>query len=198
MDKQFFIELTNDLYRLTILFPEEEPLRLKLRDRADDILSDLVTILEGDSEEKREAAKKVERKLGILESMLEIAEDQKWVKKEKFADIRENYKKIKEEIKKFNRLQKEKARKPERTTERKLGSGKKSEKPAAITSLNDRQRKIIKIMEKSGKVQVSEVLNSLENRVTKRTLRRDFKKLMEMNLVERIGKANFTRYQLKE
>jgi len=192
MDKRFFVELTNDLYRLTLLFPKEEPLRSKLRSLADDVLADLVTILEGDSEEKAEAAKRLERKLGILESMLEIAEEQKWVKEEEFEEIKESYSSIKEEVKNFNRLQK-----PKKSGKEPLRKERKSSRGKGV-SLNDRQKKILEILEEGGQVQVKDVMEKLDEDVTKRTLRRDFKKLVRMNFAERIGKANMTKYKVKE
>ncbi len=192
MDKKFFVELTNDLYRLTILFPKEEPIRIKLRSLADDVLAHLITILQGSGEEKREAAKKVERTLGILESMLEIAEDQKWVEEEEFKDVKEKYQSIREEIEEFNKLQSgdKKEKKPLKK--------KRKSSPGKITSLNKRQKEILEILENRGKVQVQDVIDNLDEDVTKRTIRRDFKKLMDMHFVERIGKANMTRYRIKE
>lgn len=194
MDKKFFIELTNDLYKLTILFPKEEPIRIKIRSLADDILTDLITILEGDSEEKKEAAKRAERSLGILESMLEVAQDQKWVKKEEFKEVKESYGSIKEEIEEFNKLQKEDQKKKD---EKPL---KKERKPSGnqVMSLNRRQKDILELLEKRGKLQVQDVIDELDLDVTKRTVRRDFKKLIGMHFVEMEGKANMTRYKLKE
>ena len=194
MDKKFFIELTNDLYRLTILFPKEEPIRIKLRSLADDVLADLVTILEGDADEKREAAKKAEKNLGILDSMLQIAKDQKWTEEDDFEDVIENYESIKEEIEEFNersgkKQKEEKALKKERKTSKPSGS---------VISLNNRQKKILELLEKRGKMQVQDVLDDLDLSVTKRTIRRDFQKLMDMHFVEREGEANMTRYKIKD
>lgn len=195
MDKKFFVELTNDLYRLTILFPNEEPIRIKLRGLADDILTDLITILQGTSAEKIEVAKRVERSIGILESMLEIAEEQKWVKEEEFEELKEKYASIRKEIEEFNRLRAQASTINTRVQpiekERK-STGKK------VISLNKRQKKILEILEKSGKVQVQDVVDQFEKEITKRTIRRDFQKLMDMDMAERIGKANMTYYRLKE
>ncbi len=236
MDKKFFIELTNDLYRLTILFPEEEPIRIRIRGLADDILTDLITILEGSSEEKIEAAKTVERKIGIMEGMLDIAKDQKWVKNEEFKEVEESYKQIKEEISKFNELQKKKKKnqkplsskktsqnesdkqkdkkevnkKEKRRTEKESKSGKSkpkenktkpesNENPIKnIISLNKRQKKILEMLESKNKVQVQDVIDNLTSKVTKRTIRRDFKKLMDLGFADQKGKANMTYYTIKK
>ena len=194
MDKQFFIELTNDLYRLTILFPKEEPIRIKLRSLADDVLADLVTILEGDADEKREAAKSVEKTLGILNSMLQIAKDQKWTEEDDFEDVIDSYQSIKEEIEGFNERNKK-----EKKDEKPLKKERKTSKPTgSVISLNNRQKKILELLEKKGKMQVKDVLEGLDLSVTKRTIRRDFQKLMDMHFVEREGEANMTRYKIKD
>lgn len=195
MDKKFFIELTNDLYRLTILFPDEEPIRIKMRSLADDILSDLITILEGASDEKLEAAKKIEKNIGILEGMIEIARDQKWVKEDDFKDVKENYLEIKDEIKKFNKMQKS-----QKETKRPLTKTKPEPEPPKqnVTSLNNRQKKILEMLEKNAKVQVQDVINELDKKVTKRTIRRDFKRLVKMGFAVKKGRANTTHYKLKE
>jgi len=43
MDRSFLIQLTNEIYRLTLLFPKKEPLRYKMRELADDILANFLT-----------------------------------------------------------------------------------------------------------------------------------------------------------
>ncbi len=192
MDKYFFVELTNDLYRLTILFPKEEPIRIKIRSLADDILTDLITILEGNSAEKREIAKKLERNLGILESMLEIAEGQNWVKQEDFSEVKEKYLSIKKEIENFNKMQESKQKSSAPLKKERETSGKK------IWNLNDRQKIILSILEKRGKAQIQDIVKELEKNVTKRTLRRDFTKLMDLDLVEKRGKTNMTFYRIKD
>ncbi len=47
MDKEFFIKLTANIYRLTLLFPKKEPLRFKMREIANKILADSILILRG-------------------------------------------------------------------------------------------------------------------------------------------------------
>ncbi len=187
------MELTNDLYRLTILFPKEEPIRIKTRSLADDILTDMITILTGGSDEKVEAARNAQRKISILESMLEIAEDQKWIKEEEFEDVKKRYVSIRKELELFNKSAKKKKDPEEEPLrkERQSSGGK-------VTSLNARQKKILELLENSVKLQVQDVIDELDEEVTKRTVRRDFKKLMKLDFVERLGKANLTYYRIKQ
>ncbi len=102
MDKSYFIELTNKLYRLTLFFPQKEPLRDKVRGTADEILSDLTIILEGVKHEKREAAFRVERNLQILDTLLELSKRQHWIETEEIERVQENYTQIRKEVEEFN------------------------------------------------------------------------------------------------
>jgi predicted HTH transcriptional regulator len=63
-------------------------------------------------------------------------------------------------------------------------------------SINERQEKILEILKEKGKVQVGQVKEFFPN-VSKRTLRRDFQKLLKKGIIERIGEKNKTFYQLK-
>lgn len=42
MDKDKIIELTNRIYKITLLFPKKEPLRYRIRETADEVLSNLI------------------------------------------------------------------------------------------------------------------------------------------------------------
>jgi len=82
MDSDYFIQLTANLYRLTLLFPKKEPLRYKMRELADDIL-----------------AKPIEKDLEILDSFFEVAKAQNWVSSSNVLEIQQEYSKLKEGLK---------------------------------------------------------------------------------------------------
>jgi len=82
MDKDFLIKLTNNLYRLTLLFPKKEPLRYKMRELADDIL-----------------VNQTEEKLEILDNFFEVAKTQNWVSPSNVLEIQQEYSKLKEGLK---------------------------------------------------------------------------------------------------
>ena len=88
MDKDFLIKLTNNLYRLTILFPKKEPLRYKMRGLADEILAD-----------------QTEEKLEILNSFFEVAKTQNWVTPQDILNLQQEYSNVKEELKKLSEVQ---------------------------------------------------------------------------------------------
>lgn len=82
VDKNYLIQLTQDIYRLTLLFPKKEPLRYKMRELADDILT-----------------KPNEEYLAILDSFFEVAKAQGWVNQQNILNLQAEYSKLDGEIK---------------------------------------------------------------------------------------------------
>jgi len=82
MDKNNLIELTNKVYKLTLLFPKKEPLRYKIREIADDILA-------YDSN-----SKKLQENLSILKKYFNVAKYQNWVSYFDILEIEKKYDKI--------------------------------------------------------------------------------------------------------
>lgn len=83
MNKENLIELTNKLYKLTLLFPKKEPLRYKMREVADEILANLVS-----------NPSKIKKNLEIIKSYFEVARWQNWVSYFDILEIEEEYDKI--------------------------------------------------------------------------------------------------------
>ena len=93
MDKNYLIQLTQNLYRLTLLFPKKEPLRYKMREIADQILAKCSMLnLEQNP---------VLEDLEILDGFFEVAKAQNWVAVVDVLRIQEEYNRIKAEIKKI-------------------------------------------------------------------------------------------------
>ncbi len=96
--KTSLIELTNELYQLTLLFPKKEPLRYKLRETADDILADFISLTSYSSIYQQNEivlqTKNLKTKLEILDSFLEVAKNQNWVNKENILRLKEKYQKL--------------------------------------------------------------------------------------------------------
>jgi DNA-binding HxlR family transcriptional regulator len=109
-------------------------------------------------------------KLEILDSFFEIVKVQNWVSKDLILLLQKEYSKLKEN----------------------LSSNKNQD-----SILNERQNKILEVLKEKEKVQVREIKNIFPQ-VSKRTLRRDFEKLVNQGLVERIGEKINTFYQLKD
>jgi outer membrane biosynthesis protein TonB len=102
MDKRYFVDLTSKLYRLTFFFPQKEPLRDRIRETSDEILADVVVILEGEIEEKKQAAFRVEKNIKILDVLLDLAKLQNWIEEEKVEIVKNNYLAIKREVEDLN------------------------------------------------------------------------------------------------
>jgi hypothetical protein len=85
MDRDFLIKLTNNLYRLTLLFPKKEPLRYKMREVADDILAEQSPLLALEY-------------LGVLDSFFEVAKSQNWVAAQDVLNLQAEYSKLDGEL----------------------------------------------------------------------------------------------------
>ena len=172
MDKNYLIQLTQNLYRLTLLFPKKEPLRYKMREIADQILAKCSMLnLEQNP---------VLEDLEILDGFFEVAKAQNWVAVVDVLRIQEEYNRIKAEIKKIAKCP------PEKEITR--------VEPVQIP--NSRQEKILAILKEKGRAQVWQVKQVFPE-VSKRTLRRDFESLLKQGIIERRGERNDTFYQLK-
>jgi len=200
MDKDYLIQLTNEIYRLTLLFPKKEPLRYKMRELADEILANTILVNNNPSYKpvKRHSQEVVEN-LEVLDSYFAVAKEQNWVSPSEIFAVQEEYGKIVDKL--IERLDE-------------VGLEKKTKKPleglvedtervevregigAIETKRNLRQEKILEILRDRGRAQVWEIQKIFPD-VTKRTLRRDFEQLLKQRLIERMGKRNETFYQLK-
>lgn len=169
MDKNNLIELTNKVYKLTLLFPKKEPLRYKIREVADDILA------------CNSGSKKLQENLSILKKYFEVAKWQNWVSYFDILEIEKKYDKIGNDLL-------ETVGKPALPIKR--------DESVFVKDLDNRKEKILEILKEKERIQVWEV-NEILSDVSKRTLRRDFEQLLKQGLVERIGERNNTFYQLK-
>ena len=170
MNKEFLIELTDKLYKLTVLFPKKEPLRYKMREVADDIVANFC----------KEQNPEIFKNLEVLDSFFEVAKAQNWLSSQDILNLQQEYSKLKEGLKE---KKVETRSLPTPTLDVKGG-------------VNGRQEKILEILREKGKAQVWQ-LKQIFPEVSKRTLRRDFEFLLKQGKIERIGERNATFYQIK-
>ena len=190
MEKEYFIQLTKELYRLTLLFPKKEPLRYKLRELAAEILANLILVLKGNFHRSGNLVEGIENDLEVLDTYFEIAKDQNWVSPDDILEIQKEYSNIREEIEKVKK-EEEKNPQPE------IKENPEKEKVAERNDIiNERQQKILEILREKGRAQVGQLV-SVFPQVSKRTLRRDFRFLLKRGLIERIGEKNYTFYQMR-
>jgi len=190
MTKGFYIQLTNNLYRLTLFFPKKEPLRYKVREVGDDVLAKILLLLRENSIKPKTLIADIEKDLEILDSFFEVAKVQNWISPFDILEIQQEYSKIRGEFERFSGIGRE---------ERPVIIG----LPAASVetnlkpqNINDRQSRILEILKERGRAQVGE-LKTVFPDISKRTLRRDFKDMLKQNLIERVGERNETFYILK-
>jgi len=188
MDSKYFTQLTNDLYQITLLFPEGEPLKYKMRDLGSTVLNNLILLIEGKEEKEcLDLTREIRRVIDPLNSFFEVVKSQKWVELSLLEEIQEKYLIIKEEMEKFEDYVKQ----------NKVVLQKSFTPSKESVSFNERQKKIVTLLREKEKVQVNDI-QLVFPKITKRTIRRDFDLLLEKGVVERLGKANMTFYQLAD
>jgi len=209
MEKRQIIDLTNKVYRLTLLFPKKEPLRYKIREIANDILTfsinweSLNSLNPGKyasnlKERKKETIFNLEESLDVIHNYFEISKWQNWINYFEILEIQEEYDKIKKEL--YEEIKKieieEKTNEIQNIPKNNLIEEKNIQMDNNFIEKETRKEKIIKILKKVEKIQVGEI-NKLFPDVSKRTIRRDFQKMLDQGIIERIGEKNNTYYRLK-
>jgi len=205
MNKEKVIEITNKLYKQTLLFPKKEPLRYKMREVADNILTEIVGW--ETSHKLNPGWLSVEKDFAVLKSYFNVAKWQNWASYFDLLKLEDEYDKLerdlKEEIESLKQIEKlsqieEGLNKKEHKEQEKRDKSEKEEInnfSDFLEPLEPRKRKIIEILKEKEKIQVWEVKKVFPN-VSKRTIRRDFDKLVKQGLIERIGTRNETFYRL--
>lgn len=84
MDRAHLVQLTKDVYRLTLLFPKREPLRWKIREAGNDLLAGFIAQRNNNAATVRECAE-------IIVSFLEVALDQDWVSPASILEVKKVY-----------------------------------------------------------------------------------------------------------
>jgi len=176
MNKEFLIQLTNKIYRLTLLFPKKEPLRYKMREVAASFLT---------NPNKEE--------LETLNSLFEVALAQNWVSPSELLMVKEEYFGLTSTL---NAIEQS----PQQTlpvlAKEEIENSQIQIQPQIQSDLPERQVKILDFLKENGRAQVWQ-LKEVMPEVTKRTLRRDFEHLLGIGEIERVGERNNTFYQLK-
>ena len=105
MDKNYFIKLTSKLYRLTLFFPENDPLREKMRKLGADILANLIFILEGAFYQSRALVDNTRKDVEALICFFEVVRTLNWIDPSDLLEIQKEYSKISDELKRISEIQ---------------------------------------------------------------------------------------------
>ena len=180
MNRLDYLKLTQAVYRVTDGFPAGEPLKFKIREMANQILSDLVLF-------NPTGGEKILKDIEVLDNYFEVARIQNWVNPLNFLVLGKEYIKIKKEFE------------GEEKKEKKETSRKETEEPKdrVERSGKERHQKVLEILKEKGQTQVWEIKKIFPG-ISKRTLRRDFDYLLKQGIIERIGEKNNTSYKIKE
>lgn len=196
MDKDFLIQTTNNLYRLTLFFPKKEPLRYKMREKASDILAQFLE--DGPIAQFLEDGP-LSSMLEVLNGFFEVAKEQNWVSPSDILVVQTAYINLGDELRSSSRFanvhvmkELEKAETAEQSPELMPEGGLAQRRH---TDISERQKKILELLKERGRTQVHQV-QQIFPQLTKRTLRRDFEQLLHQGLIQRIGERNEISYQV--
>lgn len=216
MKKEDLVQLAKNLYRLTVLFPKKEPLRFRIRELADDILSNSIIILNTNPGNPKGLIFDTENNIEVLDSFLEIAKSQNWVSPSEILNLQQEYRNIKGKMK--NQIESGAKSEIEEFSEARISpetnfpkenydiipipqltkdSPKIILEPVLGGQIPSRQEKILTILKEKERLQVKD-LKEVFPKVSKRTLRRDFEQLLKKGLVNRAGEKNSTFYQVRQ
>jgi len=196
MSEQKYLELTNALYKVIEFFPEEEPLKNRTKEKALEIMENLVLISLPQASPnpgiipKEKVSNHILKDIEVLKGYLKLGKSQGWIDSLNFLILSKEYDKIKEEIQPAVKVMQRGAGLTEENK-------KTNEKQSVISdeSISKRQKKILKILEKEEKAQVGD-LKKVFVQISKRTLRRDLEDLLKKKKVVRTGEWNQVVYSL--
>ena len=205
MTRDTVIKITTGVYRVTALFPEEEPLRFFLRKKAGEILEKSVLIMVDNpvslsKEEKKQIVRRLLKDLEIMDSYLLIGAALENIDERNFETLRDYYRRLEDYFKKtisggsrFGVSQSEKTKKSVKE-EIPADAGETSEIRNKSTKL--RLQKIVEIVKQKEEVRVGDLKESFPE-LSKRTIRRYFDYLVKKGIVQRVGEGKETRYRYR-
>ncbi|MFA5165738.1 MAG: hypothetical protein WC449_00330 [Candidatus Paceibacterota bacterium] len=225
MDKNYILQLTLGLYKVTELFPEREPLRYKIREKANDIYAGIAT---SNFCENRNNCEVILNDLGVLNAFLELARMHNWANERNFVVLSQGYLALEQDIQK--KLLEDKIVKGTKAyvmsakpvtdnqpmshiqsvgrsipIKDKVVKKKETPKKKSDSSLSGakkangnitRKSDIQKILSQKGPMRLVQLVNNF-SAVNKRTLRRDVARLVEENVLERYDVGKLTFYKIK-
>lgn len=217
-DAEFFREarqkaltLTLALYRVTALFPKEEPLRLKIRQAADEILGETVELGYRGNEKKEEI---IAAKTAVIKVLLEVAREMRFAKPLNFLALEREYESLanfcQKAVKQSEKLYSWHNFTRHLSVNEQKGAGFIEEKampeitsPATavvvssngISELNERQKAILTLVKSVGEARLSDFFEKFKG-ISSKTIQRDLHYLVENELLKRVGERRWTTYTI--
>lgn len=214
INKEHLIKLTEALYKVTGLLPEQEPLRKSIRQEGLNILALGATFFSNPCLIFKDVQKRDQTRIILGEQMLEsiagisaffgLAKKQNWLDGINFVILNNAYQDLKREINEIisanisNSNNRQGAQQKEQSTPLEQKPAEEPSKQARVDLAilkNKRHKKIMAVLEKKDKAQVKD-LEPYFPQTSKRTLRRDMGYLVDYGFLKRIGNRNDTFYQI--
>lgn len=199
MQKDKYLKLTNELYKVLDFFPESDPLKNRAKDKALAITEALVLItnISGWTSFQNEKVKvQLHDDIDILLGYLWIAKMQKWINSINYLIIAKEYEKLRNEIGSPINITTKEVPKDLKTEETKTEETKTIIATDITIEITDRQRQILEYLKKNNRAQVMDLQKILPD-ITKRTIRRDLDELLSAGKIERSGDFNRVFYTIK-
>ncbi|HNY36158.1 MAG TPA: hypothetical protein PLD14_00160 [Candidatus Pacearchaeota archaeon] len=223
MTEENIIKLTNALYKVTDLFPKEEPLKFAIRKEGLDVMffSNLVKgkSLSSTPKEKEQYLDKVLSKIELIKTYFSIAKEQEWVAERNFEVLEREYEVLKDslglsvikdkEVKKpiAVEIQKEESvavfanmgniKEEKAKEDKKVEMVKREVKHLNYEELSSVQLKVLEILQSKGQLKANQISECFPE-MNPRTIRRELKGLKEMKIISCMGGGKMTAYKISE
>lgn len=211
MDKNYFIELTINLYRATDIFSDEEPLKFLLRKKSNEILEEISPHhFSENSTISFEESEKLGKMIQSLKSLLKVAESREEGDQLTFFFLTGEYERIEKELggvyssqevlethfyhqDGFNRKNEEINHNKDISHGEEINHGDIKTKEVSITG---RQEKILSLLRHQPNLDVNKMAQNFSG-ITTRTIRRDLMGLLEKGLLKKRKDGKTIFYQVK-
>lgn len=179
MDKDYLIKLTLAVHQASEWWPGNVFLKFKIRNLVNEILADFILI--SHTNPGSDVCSRITKNIQALKQDLKELRAQKLIDRKDFLLFQREYNRIGEGVA---------ALVPAQPRERIAAEKQESKvRDPVIGGLNQRQQKILQILERKEKIQVWELKKVFPN-LSKRTLRRDLESLLKKELIRRNGQWN--------
>lgn len=213
MTEENIIKLTNALYKVTDLFPKEDPLKFAIRKEGLDVLF-FSNVVRGKSvsvpsREKGEHLDKVLAKIELIKTYFNIARDQEWVSERNFTILEREYDSLKDslslevlrvkEVKKQPVMEMKPAvpvsagLKEEVREEKKAEPEKREVKHINYEELSSIQLRVLEILQNKGRLKANQISEFFPE-MNPRTIRRELKGLKDSKIINSTGGGKMTLY----
>ncbi|MFA5714906.1 MAG: hypothetical protein WC998_04145 [Candidatus Paceibacterota bacterium] len=219
MTEENIIKLTNALYKVTDLFPKEDPLKFAIRKEGLDVLF-FSNIIKGKSisvvpKEREQHLEKVLAKIELIKTYFGIAKEQEWVSERNFEVLENEYDSLKDslalevlrikevkkpvvmEIKKEEQVSVSAGIKEEVKEEKKTEPEKREIKHINYEELSSVQLKVLEILQNKGQLKANQISDFFPE-MNPRTIRRELKGLKESKIITSIGGGKMTSYEINK